>query len=84
MLTIPKRAIRQERKRRGWSQDALADKMTALRDAAVTTVYAPYTFQVVARIETGRGAVRFDDENEPLWWTMRALELPTAMLLGDS
>lgn len=82
MLTIPRREIRHERKRRGWSQDTLADKMTALRDAQVKVEYPPYTFQVVARIETGRAAVRFDDENEPLWWAVVVLGMPPTCLLG--
>lgn len=82
--TIPTQLIRRARLQRRLSQEKLAEVMTKARDLALPgNGYNPYTTHQVWKIEAGRCAVRFGDENEPLFWLLRVLEMPFSSLLGE-
>lgn len=88
MLTIPKKRIQNERLRRGWSQEQLAEEMTRLRRETVGDtedgyVLPDFTHQQVYKIEGGRCIVKFDDNKEPLWWALAVLGIPPATLVGE-
>lgn len=80
---IPVHLIRRARAQRRLSREKLADLMTQLRDSAIPdSEYPPFTMKHVWKIEAGRCVVRFGDENEPIWWLLKVLELSTNALLN--
>lgn len=85
-LVNPRCRLRDERRRRGWSQEQLADEMTKQREKRLgkgAERLPLFTYQHVARIEGGRRAFVFEDPAEPLWWMLLALGLTIAVLAED-
>lgn len=77
MLTIPRQEIRRARRERlGLTQEALAEQMSRARWDRVGQDEYAFTFQQVARLEAGRCAIVFDDDQEPLWWALVVLAIP--------
>ena len=68
--------IRAERRKRGLTQQKLADMMSDLRGRKD----ADFSFQQVARLEAGRVLVRPEhDEDEPLWPALKVLGIQPAV-----
>lgn len=84
MFRVPCAEIRRERKRRGWTQDQLADEMSSRRWADVGDDEFSFTFQHIGRLELGRAAVAFGDDREPLWWALVALSIDPTVIVPQT
>lgn len=70
------KAIRKERRRRGWNVQRLAEEIQKLPGAPEVSE------DQIARLEGNRATVKLDPDEEPLSWVMRALDIPDKVLLA--